>query len=183
MLETIRRRLKDMSTLRRLFLTSETCARSEGLTEPGAEHFVQAALTLPDQTAQRAFRRFGAAPADFAAAVTKQYADALRRIGVDAGAHLVSVQELPARAHRAEPFVSKPSAQALIKRLAKEKRFGSRQPLLGADIVLAALTNEFGPVVRALKVMGIEPSQLVDACKLEIEAMQSSGAADLEQAV
>lgn len=167
MLAKIKLRLKDMHTLRQLFLKAEVCARAEGVTEPGSEHLVMAALTLPDQTAQRAFHRLGVNPLRFTSAVTQQYADALTRIGVNVGTHLMS-DPLPNTADG--PFKSKPSAQSLIKKLAQEKPFGASQPLLGADVVLAALANDIGTVGRALAVLRIAPRHLAEACQLEIDA-------------
>lgn len=170
MLAGIKRRLKDMNTLRKVLEKAEAFARAEGIPEPGAEHLVMAALTLPDGTATRAFHRLGAEPAAFPAAVTQQYEDALRRVGVAAGAYLTSDDELPEGSAPTGPFRSKPSAGSLIRSLARERRVGLSRPLSGADIVLAAASNEIGTVARALAVMNIKRGQLAEACRLEIDA-------------
>jgi hypothetical protein len=172
-LASVKKRLTDMNTLRQVFLKAETCARAEGIAEPGAEHLVMAALTLADGTARRAFERIGADPAAFAAAVTQQYADALRRVGVAVGSHLASPDGLPAQADRPGVFRTKPSARTLIKTLAGTRPSGSSRPLLGADILLAAASNEIGTVARALAVMNIDPGGLMNACRQEILAFDS----------
>ena len=174
MLAKIKQRLKDMGTLRQLLEKAESCARAEGAAEPGSEHLVMAALTLADGTARGAFRRVGADPAKFAPSVTQQYADALARIGIDVGTHLIASPDLPERPQSPGVFRSKPSAQTLMATLARDRPFGDTKPLLGADIVLAALSNDIGAVARALAVMGITPHRLADACRLEIAA-QGSG--------
>lgn len=169
MLAGLKRRLKDMSTLRQVFESAESLARAEGAAEPGSEHLVMAALDLPDDTARRAFRRVAADPARFAPAVMQQFADALKQVGVDVGTLLISPEALPGPTGTGL-YRSKPSAQALMKRLAKDRPPRSQKPLLGADIVLAALASDTGAVARALAVMGVEPGQLTDACQLEIDA-------------
>lgn len=169
-LASIRRRLKDIDILRRVLLNAEACARAEGGTEPGSEHLIMAALALPDGTARRAFQRIGADPVRFAPSVTQQYADALARMGLDAGAHLIASPELSSRSPAEGVFKSKPSAQALIRRVARDRPFGSPKPLLGVDILLAALASDVGTVARALAVMGIEPGRLADACRQEAGA-------------
>lgn len=174
MLARIKRRLKDIGTLRQLLEKAERCARAEGTAEPGSEHLVMAALTLADGTARAAFHRVGADPARFAPSVTQQYSNALARLGVDAGTHLISSPGLPEQPQSAGVFKSKPSAQTLMATLARDRPFGATRPLLGADIVLAALSNDIGTVARALAVMGITPHRLADACRLEIAA-QGSG--------
>ncbi len=168
MLAAIKRRLKDMGVLKQLLLKAEAIARAEGVPEPGSEHLVMAALTLEDETASRAFCRVDADPSRFAAAVAQQYADALRRIGVAVGGPLMTPDGLPEPGENPGPFKSRPSARTLIRRLAKDRPFGASTPLLGADVVLAALSSDIGTVARALAVMGVQPGDLADACRLEI---------------
>ena len=48
MLQRIRQRLQDMRTLRQLFTRAEHHARAQGQPRPGAEHFLLAAIELPD---------------------------------------------------------------------------------------------------------------------------------------
>lgn len=174
MLASIQRRLRDMSALKQLLLKAESFARAEGMAEPGSEHLVMAALTLADETAPLAFRRVDADPSEFAAAVTQQYADALRLIGVAIGAHLNTPDKLPEAGEHLGLFRSQPSARTLIRRLAKDRPFGASKPLLGADVVLAALSSDIGAVSRALVVMGVQPGDLADACRLEISLYGSA---------
>lgn len=168
MLTAIRSRLKDMRTLKRVLLTAEAHARADGAAEPGAEHLVTAVLVLPDETARRAFARVGADAAAFDLAVTRQYDTALARVGVEAAGGETRPYALPALGDGAGPFRSRPSAQTLMRRLARGRPFWSSRPLTGADIVLAALAGEVGTVARALAVMGVDRDQLGEACRIEI---------------
>lgn len=167
MLAALRRRLRDMDTLRQVLLTAEARARAEGATQPGAEHLVMAALALPDGTATRAFRRVGGDPGGFPAAVERQYSNALARIGMDPGGLGMAPTALSER-DPPGPFRSKPSAAALVRRMAKGRPFGTSRPLLGADVLLAALADEVGVVARALAAMGVAPERLAEACRVEI---------------
>jgi ATP-dependent Clp protease ATP-binding subunit ClpA len=81
---SIKQRFKDMKTISALCSTAEFCANAVGQQEPGAEHFLLAALSLPDGSARRAFERIGANPQQFSAAIEQQYREALQSIGLDA---------------------------------------------------------------------------------------------------
>ena len=69
MLDRLKTRLHDMTTIATLCLKAEHYANERGLKEVGAEHFVLAALALPDGTARRVFERLGADPDGFADAI------------------------------------------------------------------------------------------------------------------
>jgi len=84
MLQRIRQRLNDMRTLHRLCTRAEHHARARGQPQPGAEHFLLAAIELPDGSARRAFARVGADPDALPAAIEQQYRDALAQIGIGA---------------------------------------------------------------------------------------------------
>lgn len=56
----IRSKLKNMNTIRILSERAETHALQDQQREPGAEHFLLAALDLPDGTARLAFEKAGA---------------------------------------------------------------------------------------------------------------------------
>ena len=82
MLEGLRSKLDDMRTIRLLCEGAEAHALQDRQREPGAEHFLLAALDLPDGTARLAFERAGAEPGALKAAVERQYGDALRALGL-----------------------------------------------------------------------------------------------------
>ena len=56
MFDTFRKRFQDAGTLHALFVSAERCANADGLTAPGAEHLVMAALEMPDGTAENIIR-------------------------------------------------------------------------------------------------------------------------------
>ena len=170
MLANLKLRLTDAETIKKVLLAAEASAHAEGATEPGSEHMVMAALALQDDTARRAFLRVGATPRDFAPAVARQYADALIRIGMGGGVNFLDYQPPPARRPLTKLFKGKPSAQTLMRTMARARAVQPSRPLMGADIVLAALSSDVGVVARALAVMGIDPDKLADACRLELAA-------------
>lgn len=175
MFNTVKQRFRDMSTIKTLSFGAEKLANEEGQKEPGAEHFVLAALELPDGTARKAFERIHVDPDNFRVAIAQQYEDALRNIGI----------ELPQDAALSEGatpipcstglYKTQPSAQALMQTLAreimvKERKADSAAPLLGAHVILAATTAQYGVATRAFRAMGVDPTKLAEAATAEIIA-------------
>lgn len=167
MLQALARRLRDMRTIKQLCEQAERHANAEGLQRPGAEHFVIAALELPDGTARQAFRRLQADPEAFRVAVERQYGEALRDIGLQAPA-------LPATAvpRREGLYESQASSHALMKTLAGIKKASAAPQLLGAHVILAALSARQGVVPRALRSMGLEAAALADAARAELASVK-----------
>ena len=69
-------------TIKTLCFGAEKLANANGQKEPGVEHFVLAALELPDGTARKAFERIHADPNSFRTAIAQQYEDALQNFGI-----------------------------------------------------------------------------------------------------
>jgi hypothetical protein len=178
---TLKQRLRDAATVGALCAEAERQARLAGQTEPGAEHFVLAALALPDGTARRSFERLGLDPAAFGAAIERQYGDALRSVGIEAPPFGVPDAEpgIPREAkglHR-----SQASAQALMRVLSQLPKAGAgmpgaQAPLLGAHVLQAACAARFGIAVRAVEAMGIDRAQLTSAAAAEIAALGAAAA-------
>ena len=157
MFKTLRVRLQDMRTLARLCTTAENLAR----TEPGSEHLVLASLDLPDGSSRDAFARLGVSREAFAEAIQAQFADALGSVGlkVPAGeADVTNSTKAPSLLYRAAP-----SGQALIQRLVHMPRRQARQPLAGADILLAVAEEQFSIAARAFARLDIRREQLAAA--------------------
>lgn len=161
MLQHIRQRLNDMRTLHRLCTRAEHHARARGQPQPGAEHFLLAAIELPDGSARRAFARVGANPDVLPAAIEQQYRDALAQIGIDA--------EMPPAAPcapQAGIYRAQPSGEGLIQALA-EARKGQPGPLLGAHVVALIAATPQGVAARALRALRLDPHALSHAARQE----------------
>jgi hypothetical protein len=83
MFRRLRLRLRDIGTIKALCSGAEKHARQSGEDTPGAEHFLLSAIDLPDGTARRAFVRLGADANAVSAAISAQYAAALRSIDLN----------------------------------------------------------------------------------------------------
>lgn len=174
MFRSIKQRLADMSTIRMLCLEAEALARKDGQPEPGAEHFLLAALRLPDGTARRAFIRAGADPDGLEAAIAEQYADALRMIGVD----LSSVPEPAAPDMPVDApglYRAAPSGQHVMQQLAAARKASGRGPLTGAHVVSVVAAMAHGVPARALRAMGVDREALRLAAAMEFNTLAETG--------
>lgn len=154
MFRYLQRRLADMRTIRDLCLAAERHARADGQAEPGPEHFLLAALDLPDGTARRAFERVGTHPELLRPAIAQQYIEALARIGIRPDA-LAAPAPLPGAAsgvYRAQPQV------ASLMRALQEKAKGTA--LTGAHVVSAVAAMPHGVAARALAGLGVDARAL-----------------------
>lgn len=156
MLKGLKAKLDDMATIRRLCERAEAHALRDQQREPGAEHFLLAALDLPDGTARLAFARAGADADALPAAIERQYADALGAIGLAADALPDSAPPEPTRLYRAAA-----SGQQLMQDLAESRE--DRGPLLGAHVVAAVAGLSQGVAARALRALGVDPVALKSA--------------------
>jgi len=172
---TIKQRFRDMRTIKTLCFGAEKLANTHGQKEPGAEHFVLAALELPDGTARKAFERIHADPNSFRNAIAQQYEDALQNIGIALPHDVTITDETTPVPTDTGPYKTQPSAQALMQTLTreimvKEQKADSTAPLLGAHVILAATTAQYGVAVRAFRAMGVDPTKLAEAARAEIIA-------------
>ena len=174
MFNAIRQRFRDAQTLRALCFGAEEHANSQGQRAPGTEHFVLAALDLPDCTAGRAFSLLGITPHAYRTSIEKQYVSALSSIGVppesfakvDDGSFAVP----PSRG----AYRTQPSAQSMMGVLTREimkseQKLDSSSALLGAHVLLAASAAHRGVCARTFLDLGVEPAQLANAAKLAID--------------
>jgi ATP-dependent Clp protease ATP-binding subunit ClpA len=168
MFETIKQRFRDMSTIKALCLAAEQHANADGQKEPGAEHFVLAALESPDGTARRAFEHLQANPDGFRAAIAQQHADALKAVGIDVapGVGETAVAVPPGTG----VYQSQASAQTMMQQLAGQQKANAGAPLLSAHVLVAVAAAQYGVAVRALRAMGVDPQALADAAAVEISA-------------
>lgn len=169
MFRLFKQRVRDMRTLSALCLGAERHANAEGHPEPGAEHFLLAALDLPDGTARRVFERVGAEPGAFRDAIAHQYRDALRTIGIDApGFDGIGNEALPSPPGR-KLYEVAASGQAVMQGMVAGRK--AHKPLLGAHVVAVIVCIEQGIAARSLKKMGVDLDSLGAAAKAEIRAV------------
>ena len=168
MFETIKQRFRDMSTIKTLCLAAEKHANADGQKEPGAEHFVLAALESPDGSARKAFEQLQVDPGGFRAAIAQQHADALKAVGIDAppGAGGAPVAVPPGKG----AYQAQASAQTMMQQLASQQKANAGAPLLSAHVLVAVTAAQHGVAIRALKAMGVDPKALARAAEVEINA-------------
>lgn len=153
----IQQKVSAARTLSALCRGAEAEARQDGQPEPGAEHFVLAAFSLPDGSAERVFNALGASEAELRTAIARQYAQPLRALGLQTSI----IAEPLAEAHGVGPFQAAPSARALVQALAAR----SRKPLTGARVLEVAAEQSEGVFARAMAVMGLDLDRLRKAAE------------------
>jgi ATP-dependent Clp protease ATP-binding subunit ClpA len=168
MFARIRRRLNDMKVIKDLCQLAEGHANADGHQRPGSEHFVLAALELPDGTARRVFERLKLDPDNFRPAIARQYADALQHIGID----LPSTSDTHTPAQPVPQGVSlyhaQPTAASLMQRMAQYQKANPGTTLTGAHVILIAVEQQHGTAPRAFRAMGADPAALARAAVEEI---------------
>lgn len=162
MFQRIRQRLKDMRTLHLLFTRAEHHARAQGQPQPGAEHFLLAAIDLPEGSARRAFERVGVDPSALPAAIEQQYRDALAQVGIQAA--MPPARPLTAAGPRV--YRAQPSGEGLVQTLVNARK-GQPGPLLGAHLVALVATTPQGVAARALSTLHVDLPALAHAAGLE----------------
>lgn len=171
MFESIKQRFRDMSTIKTLCLAAEQHANAAGQREPGAEHFVLAALELPDGTARKAFEHIGADPSAFRAAIARQHADALKSVGIELPSGATGVGGAPVAVRPGTGlYQAQASAQTMVQLLASQQKANAGAPLLSAHVLVAVAAARYGVAVRTLKAMGVDPAALAEAAAVEISA-------------
>ena len=161
----LRLRLRDMRTLNKLGLAAETEAADMNELPPGAEHYVLAAMKMPDGTARQVFEQLGANPDGFRNAIRQQYDDALRAVGMEPVEIDPTETGDDAGAPKPRLYQARPDVSTVF---ANMKAFGDERPdqsLLGARVLIAVAQLERGVSERALKAMGIDPNALIEVAE------------------
>ncbi|MES2263383.1 MAG: Clp protease N-terminal domain-containing protein [Pseudomonadota bacterium] len=162
-------RFNDMRTIKTLCENAERHANADGQQEPGSEHFILAALELPDGSARKAFERIGADPSRFRGAIAQQYGDALKSIGVES-ASLDALDKGAAVPPKPGLYKAKSSVQAVMQQLAAWPKARAEEALTGAHVIAVIAAVQQGVAARALKKMGVDLQALTDAARAEIRA-------------
>ena len=153
MFNGIKTKLNDMSTIKLLCERAEVHALHDQQREPGGEHFLLAALDLPDGTARLALERAGVEPDALKAAIERQYDDALHAIGLTVDVP----HETPISANPGA-YQAAPSGQAIMQALAATRK--DHAPLLGAHVVSIVAGMSQGVAPRALRALGVDSAVL-----------------------
>ena len=164
----LRQRFTDMKTVADLCRGAESYALSAGHQQPGSEHFLLAALDLPDGSAQKAFAQAGVNPSDLQSAIARQYADALAQAGIAssvAGAVLAASDPLP---RPVIPRAAQPSSMELLRKLSGKAGLPKGAPLSGALVVAAIAQEKHSVAARALRALKIDASLLAKAALAEV---------------
>lgn len=165
-------RLRDMRTTVALCRRAERYALAAGQAQPGSEHFLLAALELPDGTARKVFSRIGADPARIRPAIIEQYAQSLAHVGIDPAAAKAVLGEPAPIAPQVIPRAARASAIELLTRLSQKRgRLPKSAPLSGALVVAAVAHERHSVAARALRAMNVDTTQLADAA-LEVVSGQ-----------
>lgn len=149
MFQAIKSKLNNMSTIKLLCERAETYALLDQQREPGAEHFLLAALDLPDGTARLAFEQAGVEPDALRAAIERQYVDALRLIGLKAD----TPADMPISASPGF-YQAASSGREIMQELAASRK--DHRPLLGAHVVGIVAGMSHGVAARALRALGAD---------------------------
>lgn len=167
MLNFIQSKLSTIGTIKRLSELAEWHAQRDRLRRPGAEHYLLAALDLPDGTAHRAFLDAGADPDRLKSAIEKQYADALRSIGLEQPKD--DAEPEPQIRSQTGPYRAAPSGEHVLHQLATD---GGHKPLLGAHVVAVVAAMEHGVAARALRAMNIDRAALKRSAEAAIKGVE-----------
>ncbi len=165
-----RSRMQDIRIMNELFPAADAAAAADGEQNAGAEHLLIAAMDLDTGSARRAFERVGADPDQFQAATRAQHENALRSVGIRPLDEDVLDRHLPPPVPDSGPRRGSPSSHELFRNVVKLVR-KERSQLYGAYFVLVAAKTERGTTARALRHMGVDPTELEAAARAEIDEL------------
>jgi ATP-dependent Clp protease ATP-binding subunit ClpA len=157
MLGFVRNKVVAVRTLAALCEAAEAEARREGKGQPGAEHFVLAALSSPDGRAARALATLGASEVQLRQAISRQYSEPLQALGLLAVTAPEPLSETP----HPGVYQAAPSGRALIQALSRDRS----APLTSERVLIAAAELSEGVFPRALALLGLQPAQLRTAAQ------------------
>ncbi|MBB4051697.1 ATP-dependent Clp protease ATP-binding subunit ClpA [Devosia subaequoris] len=157
-------KFRNAQTIKTLCERAEAHALRDQQQEPGAEHFLLAALELEDDTARLAFSRAGAIPDGLHSAIEQQYSEALSSLGLPIGVTDRPTVSVASPAPNGV-FSASVSGQDVMQELAKTR--ARHSPLLGSHIVAIVASMPHGVAARALRSMGVD----LDDLRLSAEAV------------
>lgn len=168
MLKKLTQTFRDMGTIKTLCVAAERIANAEHQAAPGAEHFVLAALELPDGSAARVFSKLGVTADGFGEAVRQTYRAALEAVGVGADQIRGSEHDVPPLPEPREIYNAAPSGQAVLKGLAALRKRGISGPLIGAHVLEVVSAMQHGTTQRAFALLGRDAPTVMAAVQSEM---------------
>lgn len=159
---------RDMGTIKALCEAAERIANGEHQSAPGAEHFVLAALELPDGSAARVFARLGIDAGTFLAALRDEHRANLRAAGVSAEQIHSSERDVPPLPRPNELYNAAPSGEAVLKGLAALRKRGVSGPLVGVHVLEVVSAMQHGPSARAFALLGRDAPTVMAAIQSEM---------------
>ena len=168
MLKKLTQTFKDMGTIKTLCEAAERIAHAEHQSAPGAEHFVLAALELPDGSAARVFAKLGLTAEGFREAVRATHRAALAAVGVGADQIRGSERDVPPLPEPKEIYNAAPSGEAVLKGLSALRKRGVSGPLIGAHVLDVVSAMQHGTTRRAFQSMGRDAATVQSAIQSEM---------------
>jgi hypothetical protein len=168
MLNGLKQKFADMGTIKLLSEAAETIGLSDGQPRPGAEHFVLAALKLPDGSAHRVFDQLGLTGALFADALKAEQHAALRRAGVDVAAIAASEHAVPPLHASGGWYAAAPSGAFVMQGLATLRKKGFSGPLQGVHVLAVVAEMQGGNAIQAFAALGRDRATLMAAVEREM---------------
>jgi hypothetical protein len=157
----------DMGTIKTLCEAAERIANQAHQKVPGAEHFVLAALELPDGSALRVFGKLGITADRFREALQEAHRSALQVAGVGAEQIARSEQDVPPLPEPGALYNAAPSGQAVLKGLAALRKRGVTGPLVGVNVLEVVSAMQHGTTARAFGLLGRDAPTVMAAIRSE----------------
>lgn len=167
MLKKLTQTLRDMRSIKTLCEAAERIAAAEHHRAPGAEHFVLAALELPDGSAARVFAKLGISAEAFTEALRDEHRTALRAAGMGDEKIAGSERDVPPLPQPRGPYTAAPSGEAVLQGLAALRKCGVTGPLLGVHVLEVVSTMQHGTTLQALASLHRSPAALMAAIAAE----------------
>lgn len=168
MFDRLKQNFADMGTIKTLCEAAERIANAEHQKAPGAEHFVLAALELPDGSAARVFAKLGLSAETFHEALRALHRAALSAAGVSKEQVLGSERSVPPLPRPEDIYRATPSGDAVLKRLAALRKRGVSGPLIGVHVLEVVSTMQHGLTARAFGLLGRDPATVMAAVESEM---------------
>ena len=159
---------RDMGTIKTLCEAAERIANADQQKAPGAEHFVLAALELPDGSAARVFAKLGLTAETFHEALRAVHRSSLKAAGVSDAQIWNSEQSVPPLPQPGDIYRAAPSGEAVLKGLAALRKRGVAGPLIGVHVLEVVAAMQHGPTGRAFAVLGRDPASVMTTIQSEM---------------